>query len=293
MSKLVKNLVLVSVVYIAAATVLPAQSTNAEIFVFSLDNNGQIQMSSGSNISASNGYDNQPTFGFDGKTVLFTSDRGGSGTDIYEYSLETATFTQITKSTESEYTPRAVGTDRISFIREGAGQEMTLWSYDRATKAESKAIEIKEPVAYYDWNSSGSALVWVRYASMAHFVDPKSKKNLFVSDHVLPSTPHSIPGTGKFSFVHRQGNDEIWIKEFDPSNSSIRPLVQTKDSKIDYCWTPDGVILMASGSKLYAFDEKSDKTWRLFADFTGFGLKDITRLDVSRDGTRIAVVSNQ
>ncbi len=205
-----------------------AQTGNSEVFVFELKNvNGKTSVSNPVNISASPGYDNQPSFGIDGDTVLFTSIRNGRSPDIYEYSLLDQTLTQLTDSTESEYTPRARGL------------------------------------------------------------------NVFVTDRVLPSTPHNIPGTLKFSFLHRQGNDEVWIKEFDPGNMAIRPIVLTKDSKVDYCWLADGSILMGSGTMLYRFDQKSDKDWVLYADLSGFGLKEITRLAASKDGRMIAVVSNQ
>ncbi len=271
-----------------------AQTGNSEVFVFELKNvNGKTSVSNPVNISASPGYDNQPSFGIDGDTVLFTSIRNGRSPDIYEYSLLDQTLTQLTDSAESEYTPRARDKNTVTFVREGEGQEMSVFTYDRTTKSVSAALKNREPVAYYDWNTDGGALVWIRYASMAHYVVPSKGLNVFVTDRVLPSTPHNIPGTLKFSFLHRQGNDEVWIKEFDPETRAVRPIVLTKDSKVDYCWLADGSILMGSGTMLYRFDQKSDKDWVLYADLSGFGLKEITRLAASKDGRMIAVVSNQ
>lgn len=271
-----------------------AQSSNSEVFVFEVKNSeGKIELSNPLNISNSPGYDNQPSFGPGDKSILFTSIRDGNSPDIYEYFFTTKLTKQITTSSDSEYTPRAMGDETITFVREGKGQEMSVWSYGRSTNSEAPALTNKEPVAYYDWNSNGAALVWIRYASMAHFVNPSKSINLFVSDHVLPSTPHNIPGTLKFSFVHRQGNDEIWIKEFDPETRAVRSIVQTKDAKLDYCWMPDGSLVMGSGTKLYRFVEKVEMDWILLADLSEFGLKEITRLDASKDGKKLAVVSNQ
>ena len=293
MNNKMSSFAFVSVLFLMFGSVILGQTSNAEIFIFSLNDTGKLNLASGSNISRSPGYDNQPSFGAEGKSVLFTSDRGGNGTDIYEYHFSGQKLKRITVTTDNEYTPRAKDENTISFVREGKGQGMTVWNHNRESKLESPAFGIKEPVAYYDWNENGGALVWVRYASMAHYVDTSKKTNLFVIDHVRPSTPHNIPGTSKFSFVHRQGDDALWIKEFDPATRAIRPLTRTKDSKIDYCWMKDGTIIMGSGSKLFAFNEKKDKTWRLFADLSGAGLKDITRMDVAPDGKRIAIVSNQ
>lgn len=275
-------------------TSVPAQTGNSEIFIFSVSKSGnRVALELVGNISNSPGYDNQPSFGPEGKSVLFTSIRNGNSPDIYEYFFESKQSKQITNAADGEYTPRAKDRDTITFVREGNGQAMSVWSYDRRTKAESPALVNKEPVAYYDWNSDGGALVWIRYASMAHFVNPLKKVNAFVTDRVLPSSPQNIPGTLKFSFVHRQGNDEVWIKEFDPETRAVRPIVQTKDGKIDYCWLTDAAILTGTGFNLYRFDEKTDKEWVLFGDLSRFGLKDITRLAASKDGKMIAVVSNQ
>lgn len=281
-------------VTIAFFTSVNAQNDNSEVFVIDLGNSdGKITVSNPVNISNSPGYDNQPSFGIGGKSVLFTSARNGKNPDIYEYVLASMTLNQITDSIESEYTPRVQDENTITFVREGEGQEMSVFAFDRASKAIAYALKNKEPVAYYDWNSVGGALVWIRYASMAHYVHPSKNTNIFVTDQVLPSTPHNIPGTLKFSFLHRQGNDEVWIKEYDPETRTVRPIVQPKDEKVDYCWMPDGSILMGSGTKLYRYHEKADMEWKMLADLSEFGLKKITRLAASKDGKKIAVVSNQ
>ncbi len=136
-------------------------------------------------------------------------------------------------------------------------------------------------------------MVWIRYAYFAHWVNPEKGINKFVADYVQPSTPQRIPGTDNFSFMVRLPNDELWIKEFNPNNQAVRPIVQTKDGKVNYCWMDDGSLLIGSGTKLFRFDEKSDKNWVLLADLSGFGIKDISRMAVSPDGKNLAVVSNQ
>ena len=64
----------------------------------------------------------------------------------------------------------------------------------------------------------------------------------------IPVSPQIIPGTDNFSFVHRQGNGEVWIKELNPTTFSIRPLVMIEGENHHYAWTPNGSILMAQGS---------------------------------------------
>ena len=58
----------------------------------------------------------------------------------------------------------------------------------------------------------------------------------------------------------------------------------------DYTWTPDGRLLMASNSKLLAL-RPGDSEWTLVHSFEDLGLADITRLAVSPDGKRLALVA--
>jgi Tol biopolymer transport system component len=271
-----------------------SQQTNPEIFLFSIEKNAdKFTFSGGKNISNSPGYDNQPSFSLDNRTILFTSDRNSKNTNIYEYFLADGKTEQITTSEDNEYTAKEFDGKTLNFIREGSDQTMTLFKFDRATKQESLALKIKEPVAYYAYNTKGDALVWVRYAFFIHWVNTEKNINRFVADYAQPSTPQLIPNTDNLSFIKRLPSDELWIYEFNPANQAVRPIVQSKDGKITYCWLPDGSLLTGSGTKLFRFDEKGEKKWVQIADLASFGIKEIGRVAVSSDGRNLALVSNQ
>jgi WD40-like Beta Propeller Repeat len=271
-----------------------AQAPDSEIFLFSIEKNAdKFTFTNGKNITNNPGYDNQPSFSLDNRSILFTSNRNGKDTNIYEYFLADGKLEQITISEDNEYTAKEFDGKTINFIREGSGQIMTIFKYDRQTKQESPALKNKEPVAYYAFNSKGDALVWIRYAYFIHWVNPEKNINKFVADYAQPSTPQLIPNTDNFSFVKRLPNDELWIYEFNPMNQAVRPIIQPKDAKLTYCWLPDGSLLTGSGTKLFKFDEKTDKRWVEIADLSSFGIKDIGRVAVSSDGKNLALVSNQ
>ena len=273
-----------------------SQNAGSEVFHFKIIKNkiGPPLIVRGKNVTNNPGHDNQPSFSYDSQSILFTSSRRGrKDTDIYEYSLATGKTARITSTEESEYSPRALDANTITFVREGKGQEMTVWKYNRSTKKESLAFHVKEPIAYYAWNFKGDALVWVRYASMVRWINTQKGINEYVANYAQPSAPQQVPATPRFSFMERQPNDQLWIKEFNPNTRAIRPIVQSKDGKKDYCWMLDGSLLVGSGTKLYRFDERNDKNWVLLADLKSFGIKDITRLAVSFNGKELALVSNQ
>lgn len=289
-----QKVILLLLVIFGLNSFLFSQQPNPEIFLFSIEKTGdKFTFSGGKNITNNAGYDNQPSFSLDNRSILFTSNRNGKDTNIYEYFLADGKLEQITTSEDNEYTAKDFDGKMLNFIREGSDQTMTIFKYDRATKQESKALKIKEPVAYYAFNAKGDAVVWVRYAFFIHWVNTEKNINRFVTDYGQPSTPQLIPNTDSFSFMKRLPNDELWIYEFNPSNQAIRPIVQPKDAKLTYCWLPDGTLLTGSGTKLFKFSEKTDKRWVEIADLASFGIKDIGRVAVSFDGKNLALVSNQ
>lgn len=289
-----KKLTLLIVTCFLFGQTLLAQ-TDSEIYLFSIDKNeGKFSLANGKNITNNKGYDNQPSFTLNNKSILFTSNRRDNNFDIYEYVLADGKISAITTSNNGEYTAQEFDQHTVMYVREGKDdQGMSVWKFDRRTKKIEPALNNKEPVAYYAWNSKGDALVWVRYAFMMHWVNPARSINKYVADFAQPSVPHLIPGTNKFSFIERHPDDSLWIKEFDPATESVRPIIGPKDDKKDYCWMPDGTILTGSGSKLFGFKEGVDKNWKELVDLQAVGIKDITRMSVSKDGKRLALVSNQ
>ena len=53
------------------------------------------------------------------------------------------------------------------------------------------------------------------------------------------------------------------------------------------------MILMASGSKLFAYAPGDEAGWREVADLVAAGIDGISRLAVSPDGKRLAVVAEE
>ena len=114
-------------------------------------------------------------------------------------------------------------------------------------------------------------------------------KDLFhyVSGNAVPSSPHIIPGTENFSFLHRQGNGQVWIKELNPTTLAIRPITAVVGNNTHYTWAPDQSIFMLNGTKLHRW---KDKKWSEVADLAKHGIASGTRLAISPDGSKLAVV---
>jgi hypothetical protein len=57
----------------------------------------------------------------------------------------------------------------------------------------------------------------------------------------------------------------------------------------DFCWLPDGTLLMAHGARLLRWDGHAGTSWQTLADLPDLG-GDIKRLAVSPDGAHLAFV---
>jgi Tol biopolymer transport system component len=264
-----------------------------EIFLLDLDlTSDSMQVSNGRNVTARPGYDNQPYFTKNSKTFLFSRDDGDQ-TDIYEYDIAKQTAERLSRSDNTEFSPTPfLDGSNLAFVTDRSN---SIWYASRDDLDNPKWVfaknPIHEPIGYFSWNhATGDILYWSQYGfsvTLAH----ESKTDVhYVSGNAIPSTPHIIPGTNKFSFVHRQANGDAWIKELDPVSKAIRPLTPIVGSNANYAWAPDRSIVMIEGSDLYRWRENGAASWDKIGDLTSQGIRSATRVAISPNGKRMAIV---
>jgi WD40-like Beta Propeller Repeat len=277
----------------ALMSIAPALQAQ-DIFLFDMERQTDgYALTNGKNLTHREGYDNQPFFTRDSRTILFASQRDGDN-DIYEYVINTEEIRQLTDTPEiPEYSPMPNAENtHFTVVRENTAPDQTVWRVERDTGASEWALESREPIGYYMFNQRGEALLWLRYAYMLELFRPGQGEPIFITGHAAPSTPKLVPGTNAFSFVHRQVNGENWVKTLDPTTLSITPVAPLVEAQIYYGWTKQGTLLTARGSTLLHWAPGVSAEWREVVDLASFGLRNITRLKVSPDGTKIAIVAD-
>ncbi|MBH5321593.1 TolB family protein [Aurantiacibacter sediminis] len=264
-----------------------------DIFLFAYDASASDDALSGG-INTTNRptlYDNQPFFTPGGDSFVY-SRSDGAQTDVWEYDIASGTHTQITRTPENEYSPTPSPDNRtISVVFE---RNRSIWQVDRADPGNPvwllETAGVDEPVGYFARNhASGDVLFWSRYGFNVALSHAGEQAYHFVSGHAVPASPHLIPGTSEFSFVHRQTNEEVWIKAVDPESRAVRPITPIAGTNANYTWAPDGSILQIEGTQLHRWREGAEG-WEVIADLAHHGLASATRIAVSPDGTRVAVV---
>ena len=291
--------VLVATVVLLAAQ---AQPPDTEVFLAALKSDGgQIVVETPRNISNSPGYDNQPSFTPDGRSVLFTSARGGAPQgataaqmDIYRYDIATKAVAAVTTTPESEYSATVTPDGRyISVIRVEADKTQRLWKFPLDGGTPSVVLPDVKPVGYHAWLDANTIAMFVLGEPATLQVgDVRTGKTETLAKDIGRSL-QPVPGGG-VSYVQRsgQGSDRTMTVSLVTAGGTTKPLVGTAPGATEefVAWLPDGTALMAAAGKLHAW-KAGDARWRPVADLTALGLRNVSRLAVSPKGDWLALVA--
>lgn len=273
---------------LAVATPLRCQSPGTDIWVASFDADAR-SVEGWRNVTARPGYDNQPAFAANGDAILYTSQREGQ-TDIYRHDLRTGATSRVTSTPESEYSATVMpGGDRFSAVRVEADSTQRLWSFALDGSDPRLVLAEVRPVGYHAWIDAHTLGLFVLGSPATLQIADTRTGAARVAASDIGRSLHRVPGRAAVSFLHR-ADGAARLRVHDPADGSFEDLVEALPESVDYAWTPAGVLLMGSGSRLFAFDPATDTEWREVADLSAAGIAGITRLAVSPDGTRIAVV---
>lgn len=300
-----------------------ASPPDTEIYLASLlTKDGTVVVGPPVNITRSPGYDNQPSFTPDGKQILFASVRGAlrrardsakapgavsPATDIYRYDIDNRHISRVTNTPEGEFSPAVMPDGKhISVVRVEAGGAQRLWQVGASVDgAESSAVLVPEVnrVGYY---------AWIDAATVALFILGENGKpsTLQVADtrtggvqSIAADIGRSIQRmpSGAISFIQRSHESSaaspVTLHQVFRSEGATafddRLLVRLPQGVTDpyVVWMPDGVALVALNSTLYRW-RPGEPDWAPVADLAAFGLRDVTRLAVSPQGDRIAIVAS-
>lgn len=273
----------------AFQTILYSQTTT-EIYVFDFEKseNGFI-ISNPVNISNNEGYDSQPHFTKDSKEILFSSHRNGQ-TDIVKYTILTHQKEWLLNTPASEYSPTPIlNTNAISYIKLEEDGTQLLWKLDLTTKKESILLPNLK-IGYHVWINEDAIISFVLGTPQTlQLTNLKSNQNTVI-DSLIGRSLHKIPTTNLISYVSKLS--EGWtINSFDSETNRIKTITKLPHTTEDITWTPDGSVIIAQNNTFYMFNYTNSKQWFKIENTAQFEmLQNITRMAVSPDGKKLAVV---
>ena len=272
----------------------------SDLFIFSLDRpaKGEYHLHTPRYFGQFNkgGYTNQPSFTHEGDVLLSVRKAGESQNDIYSLSLKSMKFRQLTQTSASEYSPRIHPyEEHLTFLRQDGASPMDqqVCKVHLRTGAFDCVTGILRDVGYYTWLSDHT-LGLFRIEGDVHklsYYDVNEEKSRRITSSVGRTLVSDKDGW--LIYVHKFTEDYWYIKKYNPANSEITIVTQTVSKSEDFALAADGTYFMAKDHLLYSFHPDLGKEWKQVADLSVYGIRFITRLAVSNDGKRLAVIAEK
>ncbi|MXR67740.1 hypothetical protein GNT65_03525 [Shewanella sp. JBTF-M18] len=198
------------------------------------------------------GYDNQAAFGFDGKQLVFASDRAGEHNDIYGFDIKTGAITALTHTPEiSEYSPQLTS-QGLSYVAEQGVPHQSIWRQSLHDKARpERAVNSLIPAGYYARLEDIGTLIWARYGYNLYYEgdgESADERHFVVSD--AGRSLHALPNIRQFSYLKKRMDGERLVTLFDPGSGSHTPLIDLGQGSEDYAWSSDGWLFNLEGTVL-------------------------------------------
>ena len=235
------------------------------------------------------GYENEPSFTPDGKSILFVSKRDGKQTDIYRYDIATHALTQLTHTPESEYSPLVTPDGKaFSVIRVEADGTQRLWRFDLDGTHPRLVLENVKGVGYQAWLDATHVAVFIvgnngqpNTLQLANTTTGATEMIDSNPGHGLALRPHGPSAPPTLTYVCKTDLAHWVVKEFDLAAKKVTVIADALAGSEDLAWSPiRGTLFMAKGPKIFLLDKQSKTGWSEVGDFTAAGIDHITRLAI-------------
>ena len=246
-------------------------------------------------INISGGYNNQPHFSDDGDVIYYTRElpnpEMNSQTDIAAFHTGTLTTSMVSQSEESEYSPTPIpDRNALSVIRVEADQKQRLWAIDISSGKMELLLPDIEPVGYHAWINEREVAMFILGESFTLQTATVGKAGARLVADNIGRTLRRHYQNGRILFVDK--SREPWhVNAFDSETGAIGSVLALFPDSEDFTVDSRGNYWTGNGSKLYRRGP-TDSRWELVADLSAYGISNISRLAVSPENDKIALVSD-
>ena len=271
--------------------------TATEIYLFDVAENDNVTtLANGRNITRHKGYDNQPHFHSSEPLIYFSSFNDEGRSDIKTYNWQTDQSRAFTQTEVREYSPTLTPDGKfISCIiqRDDGAQDLGKYPVDGG---EAVTLIDDLVVGYHAWVDENNLILFVLGDQMTlKWYDLQSKTHTTIAADIGRAL-HKIPGENAMSFVHKESENKWLVKRLDCRTKEVTTIVETLSGQEDLAWTPAGRMLMSDGKQLFQLDlsnvSNGKGDWQKIPH-SELELTGITRIAISGDGKRVAVVADE
>lgn len=304
------KLLLTSVISLLTSYISFAQLPDCDIWLLDIkDSAGQVSFHNPVNITNRKGYDNQPAFSIDSKYILYSSQKDSGGpTDIYQYRIKGETTKifnttyQLTKN--SKYSPTFMpGGLYVSAVVVEKDSTQRLWSYDlypigRSLPQDKQSIELRHPnllmenvkeIGYHCWINKDSVALYIltKPAFTLQIVNIHTQKKTVIADSIGRCMRMR---NGNLWYTTKAGHFwNVYEYSFKSKTSFIKGMIESED----FCFFGKHEIWSLSDNTIITGFMNSKLGASEILNTEVFGITKPTRITISPDGKKLAVVSNK
>ena len=275
-----------------ASDFVPPRDTDVLIAELTFNSQGLPSIGTPTNLTQRRDYDNQPQFVPDGSGFWYTiNDPQNDQADIWRYDFATEGVTRVTMSSpESEYSATSLPDGSgISVIRVEADSTQRLWRFDLDGANGAVILPNVAPVGYHAWVDENTlALFVLGDPATLQRADLETGQTEVITGNIGRSIQR-IPGSDDVSYAQIHEDGTATIMRLPSERTPPEPIVEAVSGADFHAWAPNGSLLMASGSVVYAWSLGADE-WAPIADFSHLNIS-ISRLAISPNGSQIAMVA--
>lgn len=269
-----------------------AQLPETDVWLFKLDKKeNKLVYTNPLNITHRAGYDNQPTFSADGKSILYVRIDSTNQADVYQYNIGKKASLNLTKSRVSEYSPTVVdnGLGFTCVVVENDSAQR-VWKFMADGKFSKIVHEGTDSVGYHTWLSADTLLYYkLTEPHSLHALDLKTGKDAWICDR--PTRAFKKMGnTQKFIYAIRD-SASVQFRIYDPRLRESFLYATYPSTNEDFIWHPELGLVKSENGDLMRYNEKA-KNWEVLFSFSSLGIKKITRFVFDGKTKQLAIVSN-
>ena len=266
-----------------------AQLPRCDLYLFKIEklHDGSSRLSLPEKINSKAGYNNQPSFSTDSRSVYYSSAEN-SQSDIVEYQIKKRKNIQVTTTPESEFSPRvysAAGILSVVRVESDSSQKIRFIS---KTGEELSGAPAADSVGYYCFLNRDTVVFY-------KLTEPHS----LVFTSLPDSTEQFVASSVQRGFAAINRRQILFSKKtvegtnyliYDLQLKKIIPYATHKQGPEDLCWQPRHGLCIIINKMIMYFDPS--KGWQQLVDLTPYGLHKPGRFVIDNKGKYLVVTDN-
>lgn len=292
------SVLILSLVVTSCASIPPLPSTSIVLADFDASRGAITAVTE---ITPHAGYNNQPAFSADGRTVYYVDDVNGA-TDIVRYDRTSGARTRVTQTPEAEFSPTPMPDGRsLSAVRvarptstgEAYTESQQLWRYDTTGRAIAPILGMRR-IGYHCWMSDGMVAVFVvgdEERNVPHalrVVELTSRQSVTVASSIgrtLRMSPQN-----RLTYVDKSDSTQWMLMSITQGEERGTSVLAMPRGSEDFVWLADGRVLMSSADGLL-IAQQNGTAWSYTPVSGVLPLRGrIGRIAMSADGRTLAMV---